>query len=138
MPTWPPRSSAASAARSTRSRCRSRASKRPSSGAPRTMPEFGDRVRILTSADTEAAGVSGRVGIVMGFTTPSLGFVAEPIIGIVVDDSAIAVMLDGEETSRWFGTDLVEFVDHGPGTTIRVGDVELEREADGSWTKPDR
>jgi hypothetical protein len=102
------------------------------------MPEFGDRVRILPTADTEAVGVSGRDGMVMGFTTPSLGFVADPIIGTVVDDTAIAVTLDGEETSRWFSTALVEFVDHGPGTTIRIGDVELEREADGSWTKPGR
>jgi hypothetical protein len=101
------------------------------------MPTFGDRVRIRTTSETEAAGVAGQIGMIMGFTTPSLGYVSDAILGAVIDDTAVAVTLEGEATSRWFSTDLIEFVDHAPDTTIRVGDVEMRRDVDGSWTKLD-
>jgi hypothetical protein len=98
------------------------------------MLDFGDRVRVRATREADEAGVSGRPGTVYGYTTPSLGFVTE-IVGTPSDDTAVAVTLDGEDDIRWFATDLIEFVDHGAGTTIQIGEQTLTRESDGSWTK---
>ena len=93
--------------------------------------EFGDRVRIRAGPATETAGYSGRVGQVLGWTTPSHGYVDEVVVGEPLDD--IAMNVDFEDTSAWFATDLIEFLDHGPGTTIGIGDKEFVRQADGTW-----
>ena len=42
-------------------------------------------------------------------------------------------MFDDDTPFAWFREDLVEFVDHGVGTEIRIGGMKAVRAADGSW-----
>ena len=95
---------------------------------------FGDNVRIRSTPETEAAGLAGKHGSVSGFTTPSLADI--PVIGTPFEDYAVAVIFeDGPVRDAWFSEDLVEFLDHAPGTEISVGNVRAVRNADGTWTE---
>jgi len=95
---------------------------------------FGDSVRIRSTPETEAAGLAGKHGSVSGFTTPSEMGIS--VIGIPSEDYAVAVNFeDGPVKDAWFSEDLVEFLDHAPGTEIRVGNVRAVRNADGTWTE---
>jgi hypothetical protein len=69
--------------------------------------EFGDRVRIRVGPVTETAGFAGRVGQVHGWTTPSMGYLDEVVVGDPLDDVAVNVNFGDE--SAWFATDQVEF-----------------------------
>ena len=99
---------------------------------------FGDRVRILPDPATEERGLAGKVGEVYGQTTPSS--TKPTIIGIPLKDYAVGVFFDDTREQHWFPEHLVELVDHNPGATLRLGDMEYVRNADGSWaerkTKP--
>ena len=99
---------------------------------PRSGVAMFDRVAIRPAPVTVDAGIAGRSGTVYGHTTPSLGY-AEGLIGDPVDDLAVNVAIDGTDRTVWLTPDLVEFVDHQPGVTMRVGEKWLRREADGSW-----
>jgi hypothetical protein len=92
---------------------------------------FGDTVRIRTTIETERLGLAGKTGMVYGWTTPSDTCVQ--VIGSLAGDRALAVKLEGQNDSLWFDLDLVEFVDHTPGTTARVGSKGFKRNADGEW-----
>jgi hypothetical protein len=92
-----------------------------------------DRVRVRPSPETEVAGVAGREGVVHGMTTVSATGV--DVIGPIVDDTAIAVALQGAEDALWFSSELLELVDHNPGAevTIAGSTAKLKREASGEW-----
>jgi hypothetical protein len=92
---------------------------------------FGDKVRILFTNATEAAGVAGQTGIVHGETTPSVTGVE--VIGNASEDYAIAVMIDGRDEALWFTKDLFEFVDHQAGTTIGIAGRRFVRDERGEW-----
>jgi hypothetical protein len=92
---------------------------------------FGDTVRIRATAETERLGCARLTGMVYGFTTPSDTGVQ--VIGSIAKDRALAVKLEGRDDSLWFDYDLVEFVDHTPGTAMRVGSRSFKRNADGEW-----
>lgn len=94
---------------------------------------FGDQVRIHQTPETEALGVAGRVGQVHGYTTPSVTGVV--VIGDDGGDYAIAVFLEGSAEATWFAPRLLEFVDHAPGTEIRVGDRLAVRDSNGNWVE---
>jgi hypothetical protein len=100
----------------------------------RAAVEFGDRVSIRSTPVTVASGIAGGVGLVQGHTTPSLGYVQD-VVGDPTDDVAINVRFDDSDV--WIVPELVEFVDHAPGTTMTVGKTRLVRRANGSW-EPDR
>ena len=56
------------------------------------------------------------------------------VIGTPSEDYAVAVNFeDGPVKDAWFSEDLVEFVDHAPGTEICVGNMRAVRNADGTW-----
>jgi len=97
---------------------------------------FGDTVRIRTTIETELLGLAGRTGLVYGLTTPSITSVQ--VIGSVANDRALAVKLETEPDPLWFDPDLVEFVDHAPGTKIRVGNKSMTRDAGGEWIEDAR
>ena len=60
------------------------------------------------------------------------------VIGGLDEDEALNVHFDDDEVvDAWFRPDLVEFVDHSPGTTGRIGDAHLVRHAEGGWRKVD-
>ncbi len=92
---------------------------------------FGDTVRILSSPETDAIGVSGKTGQVYGETTPSVTSV--DVIGHNTDDFAINVSIEGVEEQYWFASNLLEFVDHAEGTEIIIGNHRAVRRADGNW-----
>ena len=92
---------------------------------------FGDNVRILSSAETDDIGISGKVGKIYGETTPS--FTGVEAIGNTGEDYALNVSIDGYEETYWLSPELLEFVDHAEGTEIVVGNMRAVRRADGSW-----
>jgi hypothetical protein len=98
---------------------------------------FGDNVRIADSPETQAKGIAGLVGIVYGETTPSISEI--DVVGEAVDDFALNVCVDGIEEEIWLAPDLVEFLDHGAGQTIRLDGVDKEwvRSESGEWVEYD-
>ena len=99
---------------------------------------FGDRVRIRATPETVAAGIDGRVGQIYGQTTPSKGYLTDPIVGEVRSDLAFNVQLDDADVSVWITPDLLDLIDHAPGTTIGIGGDSLVRQQDGTWERTDR
>lgn len=97
------------------------------------IPTFGDNVRVRNAPATEEAGVAGCAGQVYGETTPSVTGVE--VIGNVADDYALNVQLDGHDNTYWFAPELLEIVDHAPGTELRLDGVKKKwvRREDGSW-----
>ena len=73
-----------------------------------------------------------------GWTTPSVTGVS--VIGEATGDSAINVHFDELNTSYWFSEELIEMLDHGPGTVISLDGQadEWVRLADGEWDQRPR
>ena len=94
---------------------------------------FGDNVRVATTSLTVSLGLAGLTGAVSGETRPSVTGVA--VIGEGAADYAINVQLDGRGESLWFVPELLEFVDHAPGTEIVIGTKRLVRVATGEWVE---
>lgn len=99
---------------------------------------FGDNVRIKIAPATEAVGIAGRSGIATGMTTPSVTGVS--VVGEITDDCAISVMFEDPGQQVWLAPELVEFVDHAPGTTITLKGVPQiwTRGSKGKWTSRPR
>jgi len=96
---------------------------------------FGDNVRVLAARETEALGVAGLVGQVYGYTKPSVTGVS--VVGQPSNDYAINVHFEQRKETLWFTPELLEFVDHAPGTEMRLGKRGNKwiRTASGEWTK---
>jgi hypothetical protein len=92
---------------------------------------FGDNVRVVETPLTRDLGLAGRRGQVYGETTPSLTNVE--VVGGTTGDYAVAVQLEGETDSIWFAPQLLEFIDHAPGTEIVIGKKRLVRDSSGEW-----
>lgn len=97
------------------------------------VPSFGDNVRIRSTPETESHGIAGLSGQVYGVTTPSVTNVA--VVGGAPDDTALNVAIEGKSSELWLNPDLVEFVDHAPGTEITLDGVPKKwtRTEDGGW-----
>src|SRR5579862_8563638 len=92
---------------------------------------FGDNVRVRDTPITRARSLSGLNGQVYGHTTPSITRVE--VIGELLTDYAINVHFKDGGHSLWFAPELLEFIDHGGGTTVKVGrGKEWTRQTDGS------
>ena len=98
-----------------------------------SVVSFGDNVRISVTKETEDAGVAGLLGQVFGETTPSISGVTA--IGALARDYAINVHFEAIGKSYWFADELVELVDHGEGTEIRLKGIDKQwtKTKDGSW-----
>lgn len=94
---------------------------------------FGDNVRVREAPATVAAGVAGLAGQVYGETTPSVMDVE--VIGETANDYAINVYFEERDESLWFAPDLLELVDRGAGTEIRLDGVDKKwtRTEEGEW-----
>ena len=94
---------------------------------------FGDNVRVVSTPETDAAGVAGCIGQVYGETTPSVTGV--PVVGASTQDHAINVHFEGRSDTLWFAPELLEFVDHAAGTEIRLDGLPKKwtRSASGEW-----
>jgi hypothetical protein len=97
---------------------------------------FGDHVRIRPAAETEAAGIAGRGGLVYGITTMSVTGVE--VVGSPTEDVALNVVIDESNESVWLAPSLVEFVDHDAGTTITLDGVPKKwtRDTSGIGSNP--
>jgi hypothetical protein len=97
---------------------------------------FAGNVRVRVTRVTEAAGVAGLLGQVHGVTNPSATGVE--VIGDTKDDTAPNVFFAEQNESHWFAPELLEFVDHAPGTEIRVANSPTRsvRKEDGEWQDP--
>jgi hypothetical protein len=80
--------------------------------------------------------MAGLTGQVNGETTPSITSVV--VIGEVLEDFALSIAFDRGGESQWFAPELVEFIDHGAGTEIRIGEMRWIRSADGGWQHSDQ
>jgi len=104
--------------------------------------EFGDNVVIRSTPETEAAGVSGLRGQVYGLTKPSVTGVT--VVGSSTSDFAVNVYFKERDDSFWFAPAVVDLVDHGPGTEVRIAGVAKKwtRTEEGEWREealqPDR
>jgi hypothetical protein len=96
-----------------------------------TVISFGDNVRVKRSELTDKIGVSGKVGCVYGITTPSVTGIE--FIGETTDNRAFNVHFEDTNKQIWFAPNLLDFVDHAPGTKITMGRLTSTRNADGSW-----
>jgi hypothetical protein len=94
---------------------------------------FGDNVRVASTPLTTSLGLAGLTGAVYGETTPSVTGVE--VVGEAIGDYAINVQLDSRDESLWFAPELLEFVDHAPGTEIVIGNKRLVRSASGEWVE---
>ena len=96
---------------------------------------FGDNVRVRSVPETEAIGVAGLVGQVYGDTTPSVTGVS--VIGHSSANRALNVHFEGRGDTLWFVPELLELIDHAPGTEIRLKGVSKKwvRQANGEWTE---
>jgi hypothetical protein len=95
---------------------------------------FGDNVRVRHTPETERVGLAGLTGSISGLTTPSV--TAVRVHGEPTEDFALAVMFDDPAIERaWFSEDLLEFIDHAPGTTIWIkgAPTKAVRAHDGRW-----
>ncbi|MFM8593732.1 MAG: hypothetical protein ACKOCK_05000, partial [Chloroflexota bacterium] len=94
---------------------------------------FADNVRIRATEETEAVGVAGLKGQVFGETTPSVTGVE--VIGTLAADFAVNVHIEERGEAFWFAPELVELIDHAPGTEIRLEGVDKRwiRTEDGAW-----
>ncbi len=94
---------------------------------------FGDTVRVRKTDLTTKAGLAELTGSVYGETTPSVTDV--DVIGELTEDYAINVYFEDKGQDAWFGADLLEFIDHGEGTEIRLDGVDKKwtRAEDGTW-----
>src|SRR5262245_13702541 len=96
---------------------------------------FGDNVRIRRTPATERLGLAETIGNVYDETTPSESGVE--VIGDVTSDHAFSVYFESLDRSFWFAPQLLEFVDHAPGTEVFVHGSAFKsvHQRDGSWKK---
>jgi hypothetical protein len=96
---------------------------------------FGDNVRIRSTPLTQQLRLADLVGNVHGETTPSVTGIQ--VIGNSAEDHAIHVFFDDRKEGFWFAPELLEFVDHAPGTEVTIGGVSKKwiRSATGKWVE---
>jgi hypothetical protein len=94
---------------------------------------YGDNVRIRRTPETERLGIAESIGNVYGESTPSETHVE--VIGQLMSDYALNVYFDSLKKSYWFAPEMLEFVDHAPGTEVHVHGSPFKsvRQRDGSW-----
>jgi hypothetical protein len=94
---------------------------------------FGDNVRIIRTPETERLGVAEMIGNVYGETTPSDTQVK--VVGKLESDYALSVYFEALDLSYWFAPQMLEFVNHAPGTEVFVHGSPFKsvHQRDGTW-----
>lgn len=57
------------------------------------------------------------------------------VIGELHSDYAVNVNFEGDKAAYWFADELVEFIDHAPGTEVDIGSERFTRTERGDWIK---
>lgn len=107
----------------------------PNEALRRLPVSFGENVRIVSAAVTDELGIAGLTGQVYGVTTPSITGIE--FVGGSQTDTAVNVFVEELEKDYWLSPDLVELIDHAPGTTVSMGYREWVRTEDGEWKEVD-
>jgi hypothetical protein len=94
---------------------------------------LGDNVRVRSTPETGPLGLARKIGQVNGHTTPSVTCIK--YIGETRQDLAFNVFFKDRNEAFWFAPELLEFVDHAPGTEIQVGSTKWVRTEFGEWKK---
>jgi hypothetical protein len=94
---------------------------------------FGDNVRVRSNELTESAGLAGLIGQVYGETTPSKTGVE--VVGKITNDYALNVFFIELDESVWLIPELLEFIDHAPGTEFQIegASQKFVRNTSGKW-----
>ena len=97
--------------------------------------DFGDNVRVKDTPETSKRNLAWQIGRVNGWTTPSKTGVE--VIGEQSEDFAFNVSFEHLDEDVWFAPDLLEFVDHGAGTTVTIHGVPKKwvRTETGDWVE---
>jgi hypothetical protein len=98
-----------------------------------TNISFGDNVRVRDEKIAKELGVTGLIGNIYGETTPSVTNVE--VIGELLEDFAFNVFFEELNKSYWLAPQLLEFVDHSPGSEITLDGVPKKwtRNEAGEW-----
>ena len=93
---------------------------------------YGDNVRIARTSETERLGIAELVGNVYDEAHPSLTEIE--VIG-ELKTNALNVYFDSLDASYWLAPQLLEFVNHAPGTEVHVHGSPFKsvHQRDGSW-----
>jgi hypothetical protein len=95
--------------------------------------DLGNVVRVKEQTDTIAAGISGNVGVVYGYTTPSIGRIEGPFIGPITNDLAYAVRFDDRSGVVWIAPDVLEVIDIQAGMRRTIAGYEFVKREDRTW-----
>ena len=87
---------------------------------------FGDNVKILNSAETDELGLSGKIGEVLGETSPSSTGVS--FFGDAKDDYVINVAFEEPNAEYWFTPDLLELVNQDEKAKTTVSHAQSSNE----------
>lgn len=90
-----------------------------------------DLVRVKTNPETDRLGLSGKLGHVYGFTTPSS--TNPTVIGKLCEDYAVNVYFEDTREQLWFAAQLLEYLDHDPSLEATIGGKRLFYTSDGRW-----
>jgi hypothetical protein len=88
---------------------------------------FGNRVKIISTPETIEKGVAGKIGVIYGYTTPSITGVQ--VIGNPKEDFALNVLFEELNITHWFNEDLLQHIDDGQGVVMTLDGI------DKKWTK---
>jgi len=94
---------------------------------------FGNKVRIKKTPETEEKSLANKEGEVFGQTTPSM--MDLEVIGNLKEDFAVNVHFEDLDKSFWFTKDLIENLDSGKGAEITLDGIDKKwtKGADGQW-----
>ncbi len=98
--------------------------------------QFGDTVKIKENPDTIKIGVQGKIGQIYGWTEPSVS--GAKVIGTLQKDFAYNVYVEQDNQDFWFPEEYLEFIDHGAGTEVSIGNSSFIRNQDGEWVEQDK
>ena len=71
------------------------------------ISKSADKVRIVSTPETQASGHAGKLGAFVGYATPSVDNVQ--VIGQVPDDFAYHIVFE-DNTDAWFASGTLEFL----------------------------
>ncbi len=92
---------------------------------------YGDNVKILNSDQTDELGLSGKIGEVLGETSPSSTGVS--FLGDAKDDYVINVAFEEPNAEYWFTPDLLELINQKKETGVKINPSQSIDESKKKW-----
>jgi hypothetical protein len=92
---------------------------------------FGDNVKVLSSEQTNEHGLSGKIGEVLGETSPSSTGVS--YFGDAKDDYVINVAFEEPNAEYWFTPDLLELIEQKEAKDAISKDIQTADKKGKEW-----